>query len=54
LCHDAGLRATLGANARLAAEREYDWRVIAARLAEELDALSSPWARIARRRPRSA
>ncbi|HEY5629307.1 MAG TPA: glycosyltransferase [Candidatus Limnocylindrales bacterium] len=54
LCHDAALRASLGANARLAAEREYDWRVIGARLAEELDGLSSPWARIARRRPRSA
>lgn len=53
LCDPAAAE-RMGANARAAAERHYDWRVIGARLAEELDSLSSPWARIARRRPRSS
>jgi glycosyltransferase involved in cell wall biosynthesis len=44
----------MGNSARRAAENEYDWRTIGARLAAELDRLSSPWARLAPRHPRSA
>ena len=42
LISDATLRARLGANARAAAESEFDWRVIGARLAVELVDRSQP------------
>jgi glycosyltransferase involved in cell wall biosynthesis len=43
LARDRALRERLGANARMAAEREFDWKVIGARLADTLVARSRPW-----------
>ena len=52
LAGDQGLAERLGANARVAAEREFDWRIIGARLADALLARTSPWWTPARRRRR--
>lgn len=50
LARDADLRSRLGANARDAAEHEYDWNVIGARLADDLAAKSRRWPGLSRRR----
>lgn len=49
LLRDRAMRERMGANARAAAEREFDWNVIGARLADELIARSRPWSSWARR-----
>ena len=49
LARDPALRTRLGANARAAAEEEFSWDVISARLAAELLARRQPWRRRSRR-----